>query len=44
MHKFFNNLRAWLAAVVAIPAAPDPLGNMSPCELADLPPNHPTCG
>lgn len=41
MHKLFNSLRAWLAAVVAVPAEPDPLGAMSPRELADLPVSHP---
>lgn len=43
MHKLFSNFRAWLAAIVAAPAAPDPLGTMSPRELADIPPSHP-CG
>ncbi len=44
MHNFFNNLRAWFAGILAVPAAPDPLSRMSPNELADLPPDHPcTC-
>ena len=38
MHKFFSNLRARIAAFVAAPVTPDPLGTMSPRELADLPP------
>ena len=43
MHKFFIALRAWLTAVTAVPAAPDPLSRMTPRELADLPADHPRC-
>jgi len=41
MDKIFTALRHWLAALVTIDRAPDPLSAMSLTDLADLPATHP---
>jgi hypothetical protein len=41
MYRIFKGVRSWLSAFVALPRLPDPLDQMSPAELADLPVSHP---
>jgi hypothetical protein len=41
MYRIFTGVRNWLSAFVAQPRLPDPLDQMSPAELADLPVSHP---
>ena len=45
MYKMFNSMRIWLAHFLEVEAVTeqrnDPLGGMSPRELADLPVHHP---
>ena len=47
MYKMFNNMRNWLARLLAREAATgqgyDPLSRMDVRELADLPVHHPRC-
>lgn len=41
MYKSLISLRRFLSELLAAPTVEDPLGRMSPRELADLPVHHP---
>ena len=41
MDKIFIALRHWLAALVTVDRAPDPLSTMTLTDFADLPSTHP---
>ncbi len=41
MYKIFSLLKTWLGEVFAAKAVDDPLAQMCPRDLADLPVHHP---
>ena len=41
MHKIFSIIRQWLGRLAVAETPADPLSQLSPRELADLPVHHP---